>query len=77
VTQINQCNIKEAFDFNKTMRHKNGVCWFKTGKDQMDTSKFDKQANSHLNFYHNFMNGSKILIGLVIVTLVIMAATLL
>ncbi|MDA9930274.1 hypothetical protein N9E91_03430 [Alphaproteobacteria bacterium] len=43
----------------------------------MDTSKFDKQANSHLNFYHNFMNGSKILIGLVIVTLVIMAATLL
>ncbi len=43
----------------------------------MDTSDFDKQAHSHLSFYSNFMNASKIVIGLVILTLVVMAVTLL
>ena len=43
----------------------------------MDTSNLDKQAKAHLAFYHNFMTASKIIAGLVILTLVIMAATLL
>lgn len=43
----------------------------------MDTSDFDKQAHAHLNFYHSFMNGTKIVIVLVVLTLIIMAATLL
>lgn len=43
----------------------------------MDTSDFDKQAHSHLSFYNGFMNGSKIVIALVIATLVVMAITLL
>jgi len=43
----------------------------------MDTSEFDQQAHSHLNTYHSFMNGAKIVGALVIVTLVIMAVTLL
>jgi hypothetical protein len=43
----------------------------------MDTNGFDKQAHAHLNFYNGFMNGSKIVVVLVILTLVIMAATLL
>ena len=47
------------------------------GANIMDTSDFDKQAHSHLNIYHSFMNGAKIVGGLVILTLVIMAATLL
>ena len=44
---------------------------------EMDTSNLDKQAKAHLAFYHNFMTASKIVTGLVILTLVIMAATLL
>ena len=43
----------------------------------MDTSEFDKQAHSHLNTYHSFMSGAKIVGALVVLTLVIMAATLL
>lgn len=43
----------------------------------MDTSEFDQQAHSHLNTYHSFMNGAKIVGALVIVTLVVMAVTLL
>lgn len=43
----------------------------------MDTSNLDKQAKAHLAFYHNFMTASKIIAGLLILTLVIMAATLL
>ncbi|MGB1871296.1 MAG: hypothetical protein ACPH9S_07780 [Candidatus Puniceispirillaceae bacterium] len=43
----------------------------------MDTSGFNKQDQAHLSFYHSFMNGSKIVIVLVILTLIIMAATLL
>lgn len=43
----------------------------------MDTSNFDKQDHAHLTFYHNFMNFAKIVGGLVILTLVVMAATLL
>jgi hypothetical protein len=44
---------------------------------EMDTSNLDKQAKAHLAFYHNFMTASKIVTGLVILTLIIMAATLL
>ena len=43
----------------------------------MDTSEFDQQAHTHLNTYHSFMNGAKIVGALVILTLVIMAVTLL
>ena len=43
----------------------------------MDTSNFDKQAHQHLNTYNGVMNASKIVIILVILTLVVMAATLL
>ena len=43
----------------------------------MDTSSFDKQAQSHLSFYHGFMNGVKIVVVLIILTLVGMAITLL
>jgi len=43
----------------------------------MDTNNFDKQAHQHLAIYHSFMTGSKIVGGLVIVTLSVMAATLL
>ena len=43
----------------------------------MDTSDFDKQAHQHLSIYHNVMNGTKIVIALIILTLVVMAATLL
>ncbi|MGC6454078.1 MAG: aa3-type cytochrome c oxidase subunit IV [Candidatus Puniceispirillaceae bacterium] len=43
----------------------------------MDTSNFDKQAHAHLNTYSNFMTGAKIVGALVILTLVVMAATLL
>ena len=44
---------------------------------EMDTSNLDKQAKAHLAFYYNFMTASKIVTGLIILTLVIMAATLL
>ena len=51
---------------------------FKQGVlDNMDTSDFDKQAHQHLSIYHGVMTASKIVIGLVILTLVVMAATLL
>ena len=43
----------------------------------MDTNDFDKQDQAHLHFYHGFMTASKIAIVLIILTLVIMAATLL
>lgn len=43
----------------------------------MNTNDFDKQARTHLNIYNSFMNGSKIVVVLVILTLVVMAATLL
>lgn len=43
----------------------------------MDTSNFDKQAQAHLNIYNSFMTGAKIVGALVILTLVIMAITLL
>ena len=43
----------------------------------MNTNDFDKQAQPHLNIYNSFMNGSKIVVVLVILTLVVMAATLL
>ena len=43
----------------------------------MDTSEFDQQAHTHLNNYHAFMNGAKIVGALVIATLIVMAVTLL
>ncbi len=43
----------------------------------MDTSNLDKHAKAHLAFYHNFITASKIVTGLVILTLIIMAVTLL
>ena len=43
----------------------------------MDTSEFDQQAQTHLNTYHGFMTGAKIVGVLVALTLIIMAATLL
>ena len=43
---------------------------------EMDTSSFDKQAKQHLKVYENVMFAAKICIIAIIVTLVIMAATL-
>ena len=43
---------------------------------EMDTSSFDKQAKQHLKIYENVMFAAKICIVAIIVTLVIMAATL-
>ena len=43
----------------------------------MDTSEFDQQAHTHLNTYHAFMKGAKIVGMLVVLTLSIMAVTLL
>ena len=43
----------------------------------MDTSKFDQQAHTHLNTYHAFVNGAKIIGVVVALTLIIMAVTLL
>ncbi len=43
----------------------------------MNIDGFDKQAKAHLAIYNNFMNASKVVIALIIVTLVVMAATLL
>ena len=43
----------------------------------MDTSEFDQQAHTHLNNYHAFMNGVKIVGALVALTLIVMAVTLL
>ena len=43
----------------------------------MDTSGFDKQAHSHLSFYHGFMNGAKLVVVLITLTLLAMAITLL
>ena len=42
----------------------------------MDKSSFDKQAKQHLKIYENFMFASKICIVAIIITLVIMAVTL-
>ena len=42
----------------------------------MDTSSFDKHAKQHLKVYENVMFATKICIVSIIVTLVIMAATL-
>ena len=43
----------------------------------MDTSEFAQQAHTHLNTYHAFMNGAKIVGAVVVLTLIIMAVTLL
>ena len=42
----------------------------------MDTSSFDKQAKQHLKVYENVMLAAKICIIAIILTLVIMAVTL-
>ena len=42
----------------------------------MNTNSFDKQSKQHLKIYENFMFAAKISIMAIIVTLVIMAATL-
>jgi hypothetical protein len=63
-----------------------GMCWPVTraaaildygGEPRiMDTNSFDKQSKQHLKIYGNFMFAAKICIVAIIVTLVIMAATL-
>ena len=56
------------------MRHNHSYEFQQAGEHiYMDTSGFDKQAQSHLSFYHGFMNGVKIVIVLIILTLVGMA----
>jgi len=42
----------------------------------MDTNSFDKQSKQHLKIYENVIFVAKICIVAIIVTLVIMAATL-
>ncbi|MDA7792390.1 hypothetical protein N8979_01095 [bacterium] len=43
----------------------------------MDTNNFDKHDKSQLAIYNSFMTGSKITVAFVILTLVVMAVTLL
>ena len=43
---------------------------------EMNTNSLDKQAKQHLKVYENVMFVAKICVGAIIVTLVIMAATL-
>ncbi len=68
--------LKRQIDFGHTMRD-NGKEMYGGEIFKMDTSNLDKQARAHLAIYHNFMTVSKIVGGLIILTLVIMAATLL
>lgn len=42
----------------------------------MDTKSLDKQGKEHFRFYNNFMFATKISIGVVVATLIIMAVTL-
>ena len=42
----------------------------------MDTKTLDKQGRGHLQFYKNVMFATKISIAVIVITLVIMAATL-
>ena len=42
----------------------------------MDIKSLDKQGKEHIQFFKNFMFASKISIGVIVATLVIMAATL-
>ena len=42
----------------------------------MDTKTLDKQGREHLQFYKNVMFATKISIAVIVITLVIMAATL-
>ena len=42
----------------------------------MDTKSLDKQAKEHFQFYNNFMFAIKISIVAIVITLLIMAATL-
>ena len=49
---------------------------FTLESQEMDTSSFDKQAKQHLKIYENVMFAAKICTFAIIVTLVIMAATL-
>ena len=42
----------------------------------MNTNSLDKQAKQHLKVYENVMFAAKICVGAIIVTLMIMAATL-
>ncbi len=42
----------------------------------MNTNGFDKQSQQHLQIYHNVLFAAKICIVAIVVTLVIMAATL-
>jgi hypothetical protein len=42
----------------------------------MDTKSLDKQGREHFRFYNNFMFATKISIAVIVLTLIIMAATL-
>ena len=42
----------------------------------MDIKSLDKQGKEHFQFFNNFMFATKISIGVIVATLVIMAATL-
>ena len=42
----------------------------------MDTKSLDKQGKTHFQVYNNFMFATKISIAAIVITLVIMAATL-
>ena len=52
-------------------------CLFTKEVMTMDTKSLDKQGKEHFQFYSNFMFATKISIAVIVVTLVIMAATLL
>jgi len=69
---------EEPYSYRHSIQAEHSGRTFKQGElDTMDTSDFDKQAHQHLSIYNGVMTASKIVIGLVILTLVVMAATLL
>lgn len=69
---------EEPYSHRHSIQAEHSGRTFKQGVlDTMDTSDFDKQAHQHLSIYNGVMTASKIVIGLVILTLVVMAATLL
>ena len=61
-------------DFSIRQRHKR-VQNFEhlTGAQTMNTDKFDKHAKNNLAFYEGFLNISKYVVALIIITLALMA----
>ena len=62
--------------FNKAVKLGGDLSDYRGEPRIMDTNSFDKHSKQHLKIYENVMFAAKICIAAIIVTLVIMAATL-